>query len=103
MATLPFSLFLLQSTIFMFSIPKLSTISSILYKYFPVEKRFTYMALAFGCANPVSKVLTAFSLIPLTEFFWLLWSLVFDCAGIDQLFLGDIISKKTGDRKWKVP
>ena len=82
-----FSLFCLQSLIFLFSCSTQGTLDAIQYKYFPIKNRFTYMATIYGIVNPLSKVLTAFSLIPLTHYlgYYALW-IVFTPAVIGYLW-----------------
>ena len=62
-------LFLLQCAIYSFSFSTGGTLDSVQFKYFPVKKRFTYIATIFGISNPLSRVLAVFSLIPLTHYF----------------------------------
>jgi hypothetical protein len=65
----------LQCLIMCFGFSTAGTLDPIQYKYFPIEKRFTYIATTFGIANPLSKLIVAFSLIPLCDYFghYALW------------------------------
>ena len=57
--------FIFQCIIIATAIPTCGTLDAILYKYFPIERRFTLAATVFGVANPISKFTIAFSTIPL--------------------------------------
>ena len=63
-----FTIMCIQCMIMTFAFSTAGTLDSIQYKYFPIEKRFTYVATIFGISNPLSKLIVSFSLIPLYRY-----------------------------------
>ena len=61
-------LLFIQCIVFCLSVPASGTLDAIQYKYFPVDRRFTMLAVIFGIANPISTCLVAFSLIPIVNY-----------------------------------
>lgn len=65
----PFSLLLLQVGLVSLGKNTSGTLGTVLFKHFPVAKRFRVVAMTFGIANPLSTVIVSFSLIPLHNYF----------------------------------
>ena len=63
-----FSLLCLQCLIMSFIISGMGTLEAVQCKHFPVSGRFTVIAATFGVASTSSKIIVAFSLIPLTHY-----------------------------------
>ena len=66
------SLFVLscvQFVTFALTLSSFGLLESVCYRYFPVSKRFTYVATIFGIANPIGFFMVSFGLIPLTNRF----------------------------------
>ncbi len=61
----PFDIFILQSLL-MFFVPDLTPGQSILYTYFPVFKRFTYVGFMYAISRTIMYIITSFGLIYLT-------------------------------------
>ena len=70
-----FTIMCIQCLIMTFAFSTAGTLDSIQYKYFPIEKRFTYIATIFGISNPLSKLIVSFSLIPLSHYlgYYAIW------------------------------
>ena len=86
-STALFPLFCLQCILLIFPSSTQGTLDAVQYKYFPINKRFTIMAIAFGIANPLGYSMTAYGLIPLTHYFgyYALW-IIFTPAVIGYLW-----------------
>ncbi len=64
----PLDVFILQSFI-MFFVPDLTPGQSILYTYFPVFKRFTYVGFMYAISRTIIYIITSFGIIWLTKYF----------------------------------
>lgn len=66
-ARTPFDIFLFQAFIILI-IPSLTPAHSILFIYFPVFKRFTYVSFLYAISNTIMYIITSFGLIYLTKY-----------------------------------
>ncbi|WP_375332748.1 MULTISPECIES: MFS transporter [unclassified Candidatus Tisiphia] len=66
-ARTPFDIFLFQAFIILI-IPGLTPAHSILFIYFPVFKRFTYVSFLYAISNTIMYIITSFGLIYLTKY-----------------------------------
>lgn len=64
--TCPLYLFLIQSSIVLFSVDTVPAVS-IFFKHFPVFKRFTYSSLIYASSRALMYIITSFGLVYLTE------------------------------------
>lgn len=66
-ARTPFDIFLFQAFIILI-IPGLTPAHSILFTYFPVFKRFTYVSFLYAISNTIMYIITSFGFIYLTKY-----------------------------------
>ncbi|WP_342267484.1 MFS transporter [Candidatus Tisiphia endosymbiont of Empis tessellata] len=66
-ARTPFDIFLFQAFIILI-IPGLTPAHSILFIYFPVFKRFTYVSFLYAISSTIMYIITSFGLIYLTKY-----------------------------------
>ncbi len=64
-----FSMLLLQLVFLYFVLNPDGSLSTALFKHFPVSKRFRIIAITFGISCPLSTITVSLSLIPLTNYF----------------------------------
>ena len=63
------SLLLLQLSVFFLLIPGAGLLEAVFFRYFPVSRRFRFVATTFGFASPIGKVIISFGLIPIINYF----------------------------------
>lgn len=63
------SLLCLQYAVFLLALPSYGLLESVIYKHFPMNNRFLYIATTFGISSPIARIIPAFGLIPLTYYF----------------------------------